>query len=294
MIHALETKLIPVSAIEMGLRDRLPTEAEVDQMVSSIEQDGLLTAIGVQTTADSYRLLYGATRLLAVQKLDWSELSAVLYEGTEEELASAEIIENLERRHLDKDERAQLTRMLVERRAKAVQSEPREELCDKLSCNSSQEPKAHPKTKVEGARRGRPVTAEGNAKKEVAAKTGQSVRNVQRATSTKPKQTLEPARPRSAVASKDEAQFDFTARVLDLLRRIGRFQPEHFAGTKVAPDDLAKVGKFLSDLATLKAGASKPTPTPRSEGNGTVSPEQSAEEMKAKFAALDEADDRAG
>jgi hypothetical protein len=216
MIRQIDTRSIPVSAIEMGLRDRLPSEAEVDQMVSSIEQDGLLTAIGVQTTADGYRLLYGATRLLAVQKLDRSEVSAVLYEGTEEELASAEIVENLERRHLDKDERAQLTKMLVERRARAVPSEPREELCDKLSCNSSQEPKAHPKTKVEGTTRGRPVTAEGKAKKEVAAKTGQSVRNVQRVTSKKPKASTQKKNP----ADRDTARLSRKDQIERKVREI--------------------------------------------------------------------------
>ena len=81
----------------------------------------------------------------------------------------------------------------------------------------------------------------------------------------------------SAVTPKNQALFDFTARVLDLVRKIGRFRPEHFAGTKVAADDLAKVGKFLSDLATLKKDASsKPTSTTHSEGNGTTSPDQSA------------------
>ena len=187
MIHALETKLIPVNNIEVGHRRQHPSEAEVDRMVNSIQQDGLLTAIGVRTSGDTFSLLYGATRLSAVQKLGWSEVSAVLYEGAEEELASAEIIENLERRHLDKDDLEQLTKEYVELRTNKIQSEPRKELDDNLSHNSSQGPTTHPKTKVEGAKRGRPVTAEGKAKKEVAAKTGQSLRKVQRITSEKPK-----------------------------------------------------------------------------------------------------------
>jgi hypothetical protein len=42
-------------------------------------------------------------------------------------------------------------------------------------------------------------------------------------------------------------------------------------------------------VATLKkAGASKPTETMISCGNATVSPEQSAENMKAKFATLED------
>ncbi len=40
--------------------------------------------------------------------------------------------------------------------------------------------------------------------------------------------------------------------------------------------------------------STKPMRTARSEGNGTVSPEQSADERKAQYAALDAADDQAG
>jgi hypothetical protein len=115
------------------------------------------------------------------------DIPAVVFEGTREEFESAELVENLERRHLDKDQRDEWTKKLVELRAKAMQGDPQKELDDSLSFNSSQEQKSHPKTKVEGAKRGRPVTAEATAKKAIAAQTGQSVRNVQRATSTKPK-----------------------------------------------------------------------------------------------------------
>jgi hypothetical protein len=107
---------------------------------------------------------------------------------------AAPLVENLERRHLNKPQRDEWTKRLVDLRAKAMQGDPQEELNDKLSLNSSEELKSHPKTKVEGAKRGRPVTAEARAKKEIAAQTGQSVRNVQRATSTKPKGEPAPQR----------------------------------------------------------------------------------------------------
>ena len=67
-----------------------------------------------------------------------------------------------------------------------------------------------------------------------------------------PDQTSEAAKPRRAVTPKDEALFDFTARVLDLIRRTGGQKLERFAGTAVNADDLAKLGKFLTDLADLK------------------------------------------
>ena len=202
MIHALETKLIPVNNIEVGHRRRHPSEAEVARMVNSIQQDGLLTAIGVRASGDAFRLLYGATRLSAVQKLGRSDVLAVTYEGTTQEFASAEIVENLERRHLDKDDLEQLTKEYVDLRTKNIQSESRKELDDNLSHNSSQGPTTHAKTRVEGAKRGRPVTAEGKAKKEVAAKTGQSLRKVQRVTSEKPKTST----PKKNPADRDTAR----------------------------------------------------------------------------------------
>ena len=88
-----------------------------------------------------------------------------------------------------------------------------------------------------------------------------------------PEQTPELAKPRSSVQPKDDALFGFTAVVLDLDRRTAKQKPGRFATTSVAADKLAKLGKFLSDLAILKkADASKPMPAARSEGNATVSP----------------------
>jgi hypothetical protein len=109
-------------------------------------------------------------------------------------------------------------------------------------------------------------------------------------------QTPEPAaKPRSAVKSKDEALSKFTDVVLELVRRTTNRKAKHFTGTGVPARSLATLGKFLSDLAILKkADASKPMPTTRPKGNGTVSPEQSADERKAQYAALDAADDQAG
>ena len=65
-------------------------------------------------------------------------------------------------------------------------------------------------------------------------------------------QTPEAAKPRSAVTPKDDALFDFTAKVCDLIRRTGGQKFERFAKTDVKADELAKLGKFLTDLANLK------------------------------------------
>ena len=97
-----------------------------------------------------------------------------------------------------------------------------------------------------------------------------------------PGQRPEAAAARRAVTSKDEALFDFTARVLDLMGRTRGREVGRFAKTAVKANDLAKLGKFLTDLAALK----KPSTV---HGNDAVSVERSAEEMKSN--APREADD---
>jgi ParB-like chromosome segregation protein Spo0J len=185
MIRQIEIKSIPVDLIKVGHRYRQPSETEIDEMLRSIQQEGLLTPISVRGHGDDFRLVCGATRLAAAKKTGLASGRAELLEGTPEEFEIAEIVENLERRHLDKAQRDELTKKLVQLRSRAMQGDPVKELNDRLSRNSFKEPSTHPKTKIEGAKRGRPVTAEAKAKKEVAAQTGQSLRNVQRATSRK-------------------------------------------------------------------------------------------------------------
>ena len=116
----IETKPIPIDTIDVGHVDTAspPTE-EVDRMVASIKQDGLLTPIGVGIGGGKACLLYGATRLSAAKKLGWSEIQAALFDGTTQDFESAELVENLERRHLNKEERDELTKALVELRSKS-------------------------------------------------------------------------------------------------------------------------------------------------------------------------------
>jgi ParB/RepB/Spo0J family partition protein len=214
VIRQIETKIIPLDSIEIGDRYQQPSEAEIKQISESIKQDGLLTPIGVYASNGKFRLLYGATRLLACKALRWTVIRAVLIEGSPEELASAELIENLKRRHLDKDQRDDLTKELVRLRTRDNQKERQKELNDGPSPNSSLGRKTHPKRKVGGSR-GRPATAEGKAKKDVAAQTGQSLRSVQRASSDK-----KPA-PKRTSSSRDVARMDRHGRIGKLLKQIG-------------------------------------------------------------------------
>jgi hypothetical protein len=83
-------------------------------------------------------------------------------------------------------------------------------------------------------------------------------------------------KPRGGVQTKDDTLLWFTTTICELLRKTDRQKPERFAATAVGADGLAKLGAFLNDIAKLKAARAGST-------------EISAEEMSAKFAALDAA-----
>jgi hypothetical protein len=105
-------------------------------------------------------------------------------------------------------------------------------------------------------------------------------------------QTPEPAsKPRSAVKTNDESSLEFTALCGRLLQKIDKQKPDRFAATGIPPDKLARLGKYLMDLAK-KLGA-KPTAAFVAQGNGTVSAEQSGEDRNAINEALNANHDRA-
>ncbi len=90
-----------------------------------------------------------------------------------------------------------------------------------------------------------------------------------------PPQTPEPAKPRRSVSPKDEACYDFTARTMDIVRRIKGKEVERFAGTSVTADVCAYVGKFYTELAKRKKfDVGQPTAPVVLHGNDATSAEQ--------------------
>jgi hypothetical protein len=225
MIRHIETKPIPVDNIVIGLRQTgTPPPEDVDQMMASIQEDGLLAPIAVQNNdGDEYRLVYGATRLLAVRELGWREIMAHIFDGTDQEFDCAEVVENIKRRHLKKKQQDEMLKALVELRTKT----PTKEFDDSVSRNSSGDAPpqefdatagAHPNAAVPGTKRGRPPTAEGKAKKKVAAETGRSLRSVQRATS----KNAAPKAPSKSPVRRDEGRMWRVDRIKHLVDEIGQ------------------------------------------------------------------------
>lgn len=97
-----------------------------------------------------------------------------------------------------------------------------------------------------------------------------------------------PTKPKTATAAKDIAAEEFTGHAARLLQIIKGAKPRRFIDTGIQPDDLVRLGAFLSDVAKVK---SDPSFAP--QGTANLSPEQSAKDRSAINEALDANHDQA-
>jgi len=97
-----ESVVMPLAMIDASERLRPVDEAEVAKIAASIEQAGQITPIEVAPRMDgSYRLVAGAHRMAALQKLGRTSAEVVIFEGDEDEQQLREIDENLHRHELN-------------------------------------------------------------------------------------------------------------------------------------------------------------------------------------------------
>lgn len=103
----MTTQIINLSSIRVENRKRPIDSAMVAELKKSIEQQGLLQNIGVQQTANGYRLVFGAHRLEAVNALGWADIQARVFplDASEDECLLAELQENNARKELTGAER---------------------------------------------------------------------------------------------------------------------------------------------------------------------------------------------
>jgi hypothetical protein len=89
----------------------------------------------------------------------------------------------------------------------------------------------------------------------------------------------DPAKCQTVVAPKDEAVFAFTASVMNLLQKTKGVKFERFVSARVPAEDLAKLGRYLSNLAGLKeATTAGPSITLDLQDSRAPSSEQPPEE----------------
>jgi ParB-like chromosome segregation protein Spo0J len=101
---------VPIASIEVGDRLRKPDLPTIAALAEDFAERGMLQRIGVRERADGkHNLVWGRHRLEAAAKLGWATIGAVVYQpGTPDTaLAVLEIVENLRRRELSPEERAE-------------------------------------------------------------------------------------------------------------------------------------------------------------------------------------------
>lgn len=77
------------------------------ELAESIKEQGVIQPIVVRPIDDSYEIIAGERRLMAVKKLGWSAIPSIVYESTDNETAmELALIENLQREDLNPMEEA--------------------------------------------------------------------------------------------------------------------------------------------------------------------------------------------
>lgn len=114
-------KMVPLSAIEPDPNQPRTTMGELDDLVASIRDKGVLEPILVRPNPLSdgslppYRIISGERRYRAAQEAGLYEVPVIEMEVTEEEALEIALIENLQRKDLTPFEEAEGYRLLAER-----------------------------------------------------------------------------------------------------------------------------------------------------------------------------------
>ena len=99
--------------IPIDLIDRNPQQPrfdfdqeELNMLVSSIEQHGIVTPITIRPTGDRYQLIAGERRLRAAKMANLTEIPAYIIEVDDQEMAELALTENMQRKDLNAIEKA--------------------------------------------------------------------------------------------------------------------------------------------------------------------------------------------
>lgn len=76
-------------------------DAELDELMTSMREVGLLEAIVVRPVADRYEIIAGHRRTQAARLLGWPLIEAKIIKATEEEVWALRLAENLQRKNTD-------------------------------------------------------------------------------------------------------------------------------------------------------------------------------------------------
>ena len=111
-----KVRRIPIARIAVNPwqpRVEFATE-ELEELIASIREQGLLQPITVRERTGGYQLVAGERRLRACRELGWTEIDALLIDATDQQMLEWAIIENLQRASLNPVETAQSFKRLID------------------------------------------------------------------------------------------------------------------------------------------------------------------------------------
>ncbi len=109
-------EMAPIDALTPPERSiRLSEDEELEELVESIRRHGILQPILVRPRGLLYEVVAGERRLKAAKKAGLVEVPVIVREMSDEEVAFARLIENLQRRDLSAYEKAKALKALIDR-----------------------------------------------------------------------------------------------------------------------------------------------------------------------------------
>ncbi|MFA1819638.1 nucleoid occlusion protein [Virgibacillus oceani] len=133
--HPDEVVQIPVQSIEPNRYQprTIFSEEKIQELAQTIHTHGMIQPIVVrQIEEEKYELIAGERRWRAVQELEWENVSVIVREMNDTEIASVALIENLQREELTVIEEANAYAKLLE-----IHSLTQEALAQRLGKNQS-------------------------------------------------------------------------------------------------------------------------------------------------------------
>jgi ParB family chromosome partitioning protein len=90
------------------------TSAELDELMASLKEQGLLQPITVRARTNGFELVAGERRLRAAKELGWTDIEALVVDATDQQMLEWAVIENLQRASLNPVETARSFRRLID------------------------------------------------------------------------------------------------------------------------------------------------------------------------------------
>jgi ParB family transcriptional regulator, chromosome partitioning protein len=109
----LKVDISAVDANPWQPRTDFPT-TELEELMGSIREQGLLQPIVVRRRAQRYQLVAGERRLRACKELGWTAIDAIVIDATDQQMLEWAVIENLQRSALNAVETARSFRKLID------------------------------------------------------------------------------------------------------------------------------------------------------------------------------------